>query len=669
MNSPGGEVYYAYQLANVAFVHTSSEHAGAGQLAWVQDVADAVGSAPGCDWMVSLCHRPYQAEQYIGDISGWLRDSAMAVLCGTEKHVLNIGAHHHLYARGQTRDWPAYHIISGGSSWDQYWGQSNEADYDDVQKTIANWTWQLLDFDLDNKTMDARCFAEANVRFPEARRWSLDSREIDRFHRKLGRAAPAAPSVLGDFGAPRELPLTLRSSVFESPAGEAHNSSWFQVASDATFANRRIDVIRNVENIFGDTGAPDYEPVDTAAGVDLLELEIAADGLADGRYFARVRHRDANTLWSDWSPAREFEVTGSAFVGEPAIRMDGRVFKPGADLQVHYTGGSGSPTDWIGLYKRGDTPGQVSSTRWSYVPSRGGVITFPGGLPQGHWFAAFFTADGYEEIADRVGFYTGEAPGLETERTTYDEGATVPLSFSGAPGGAKDWIGIFKEGVEPAPGAFQAYEYTGGVAAGEFGFDGLPRGHYYATYLLDDGYLEVSARLRFQVGDRIAELSMPRLTVAPGDPFRVDFTGGPGIAKDWVGLFRAGDEPGAGGLIRHLYVDGRTEGGVTFRIPDLPVGDYYVALFINDSFTEVSNRVSFRVGADVGVKLELEEWDADRGEVQIAWPTLAGRSYRVQTSGDLDGWVDSEIVGGDGGVARRTVRFGVSRGFIRVVLD
>lgn len=39
---PQGELYYAYQMANIAFVHTSSEHTGATQKAWVRSIVDAV---------------------------------------------------------------------------------------------------------------------------------------------------------------------------------------------------------------------------------------------------------------------------------------------------------------------------------------------------------------------------------------------------------------------------------------------------------------------------------------------------------------------------------------------------------------------------------------------------------------------------------------------------
>jgi hypothetical protein len=56
------------------------------------------------------------------------------LLVTSDKYLMHVGAHHHLYHRGQLKNSPTYQIISGGTAWDQYWGMSNEKDFDDVQK-------------------------------------------------------------------------------------------------------------------------------------------------------------------------------------------------------------------------------------------------------------------------------------------------------------------------------------------------------------------------------------------------------------------------------------------------------------------------------------------------------------------------------------------------------
>ncbi len=663
-----GEAYYAYQMANIAFVHTSSEHTGAVQKAWVRSLVDALKDDTTTDLCVSVVHRPYQAEQYIGDISGWFRSEIMPILAETDKHVLNIGAHHHLYARGQTREWPVYHIISGGTAWDQYWGQSSESDFDDVQKTIAHWAWQLLDFDLAARSMDVTCYAEANVKLPAATRWNYHSRVIDQFHRRLGLEAPGQPSLTNVITGPVMLPLELASSPYQTTTSEVLNSTWFQVAADAAFTNLKIDRIRDAENLFGDTGAPLYEPVNRHAGLDLLRYPIAS-GLADGSYFARVRHRDANASWSDWSGALTFAVTGSPDIVDPGLTLTKRIYAPGEIVTAAFEGGPGNATDWIGIYPSpipggGNPDGTPASTDWKYVSGSrtagasgitSGSLAFAPGTPlaQGLWAAWFLANDGYTPIVPQVEFYVGTAAVLTPDKAAYDEGDIVEITYSGAPGGSLDWIGLYPIGRNPGAGSPSVqWKYTP-TADGTVSFPGLPKGFYYAVFMLNDGYFELSERVRFAVGSLIATISTAKETITAGEDFVVDFTDGPGIPKDWIGIFKEGDDPGLDVLTAYEYFGGATSGSVTFKLPDLPPGNYFAAMFTNDSYTEVSNRLPFVVAPPE--VFPLEQAHLAGNEIFLRWKTEPGRTYIIQRSTLLNGWTDIRTVLAEGALYETTL--------------
>jgi hypothetical protein len=610
--SPGGEAYYAYQLANVLFMHFNSESMpvaaegiGNVQKQWAQDIINAAKLDTSVEFIISLSHRPYQAEQYVGDISNWFRTEVMPILAQTEKHTLNIGAHHHLYARGQTRDWPIYHIISGASAWDQFWGQSTEIDYDDVQKTIANWAWQLIDFDLDNRDMKVECYAEANVRFPESTRWTTqayNSRLIDSFHRRFGIAAPNAPSITNSAssapGQPNNvtLPYVLHSSAFSSAAiTEVLNSTQFQVSVDVAFSSLLIDRIRDVENLYGDTGAPNYEPVNVNAAVNVLDYTIAPNSLPDSRYYARVRHRDSNAVWSAWSPAYEFNVSGSAAAGT-SLSLAKSVYAPGEDIQVSYQRPPSASADWIGFFRDGESPANTLPTSRQHATGGAGTRIFKMDLFTGLWFAGFFGNNGTSEIAPRVPFFVGTTVELASDQTSYGEGASPTISWSNAPGGAQDRIAIFLVGESPAS-ATPALVLPARSSNGTRVIAGLAKGFYYATFLVGGTTYELSTRAGFAIGTLIAQVSMASATVAVGQSFTVTFSGGPGIPKDWIGVHAAGTTPGLSPLLAYLYFAGATAGSVTFSLLDLPPGDYFVSMFTNDSYTEVSNRFNFTVVA------------------------------------------------------------------------
>lgn len=591
------ESYYANQVGRVLFVHLNSQTTSAAQETWLRSVVAAADQDSSVDWIISLLHHPYQAEQYVGDISQTFRNSWMGILSASRKHALNIGGHHHLFARGQTRDQPVYHMISGGTAWDQYWGQSNEQDFDDVQKTIANWAWQLIDIDVANRTMKVDTYSEAHPIVYRTQGFNYHSRLIDSFTRRLGEAGPQQPSLLNAIGGAVSLPYTFNSSAFASTTGAVLNSTQFQISRDAAFTNLAVDRIRDFENIYGDTGAPLYEPVDIHKNLNILNWTVPAYGLSNGTYHVRVRHRDNNAEWSAWSAAKTFTVTGSTN-GAPALHVTKSIYNAGEAVAVTYTNGYGNTKDWIGIYRHNQTPGGGSAAvKWAYVGGSGnslvnGTIPFPG-LANGEYYATFLANDGYTEIAPRVSFFVGGQTTLSIPKTEFAVGETVGVSWSGAPGGSKDWIGIYRAGDTPGPVPSTKWQYTP-AAAGTVNFTGLGRGYYFALFMLNDKYFPVSQRVAFSVGDPPGSLSMPVTTLAPGEDFTVNFSNGPATPKDYVGIFKKGETPGVDVLTDYLYVGGKGTGSVKFTT-DLPVGEYFLSLYINDSYTEVSNRANFVV--------------------------------------------------------------------------
>jgi acid phosphatase type 7 len=667
--SPGGDTYYSNHVANILFIHLNSEDTSATQTAWVQSLVNAAKTDASVEWIVSLVHRPYQAEQYIGDISTWFRNTIAPILAQTPKHVLNIGAHHHIYARGQMRDWPVYHIISGGTAWDQFWGQSSERDYDDVQKTIANWAWQILDFDLTTKELTVTCYAEAHPKLG----FVYPSKVIDTFHRKFGLAVPEQPSLTNTFSAAVTLPLVLTSSPYSTTSGEALNSTQFQIAADTSFTNLKVDLIRGVENFYGDTGAPSYTPVDIHSGLNILQYTVATGQLPNGTYHSRVRHRDTNVEWSAWSVLKTFTVQGSV-IADPKLTLSKTVLAPNEDFVVTYENGPGLSTDWIGIYPKGIVPdGDPASTTWQYVNSSSritGTRNFTFNLAVGEWFAAFFTNDGYTQIAPPVPFYVGNAQTLTSNKTAYNEGETVQISYNAQPGSSTDWVGVYRVGHVPGSQTSTKYAYVPNTTSvgGSVNITGLAKGFYFAVYFVRDGYFEISPRIAFSVGDEIATVAMSPTTVPFGQDFTVNFSNGPGTPKDYMGIFTAGATPGVERLVTYLYVGGVPNGSVTFT-DDLPAGDYFLALFINDSYTEVSNRINFSVTGGPQMPLNDGLRQGTGNTLVMGVKVKPGTPYRLVHTTDFVDWNTIQSFTGEGLRMEFTIPYNplAPRGFYRVV--
>ena len=668
ITSPDPHRYYAYQVGTTVFIHMDTEQNGTTQQGWVQSIVTAANADANVDFIVAVQHRPYNVELYVGDTSPWIHDTIMPIMAASPKMVLDFSGHHHMYCRGQTHNWPIYHMIAGGSAWDEYWGQSTQQDMDDIQKTVCNWTWSLIDFDLATKKMTVDTYSEGGPLLgtngtTQNTVGYYTSKPVDSYHRQLNLAAPAQPALTVSAPGTIALPYTFHSTNFSTTTAETLNTTEFQVATDSTFTNVQKDVTRDFEDYYLDTGSPNYLPVDQNASVNIKDYTIPANGIPNGSYYVRVRHRDTNVSWSAWSAAVPFTVGGSV-AGTTSLALDKFVYPVGGPIVATYKFGTGLAKDWIGIYKKGDSPGSgtghVASQTFLYVTAvspntlSSGSLTFTKTLTANtEYFAAFFTNDGYTEIAPRVPFYVGATPTLSAAQTALATGATMSITYSGAPGvNGSDWIGVYKVGDTPGPVASTQWYYLSTGASGTMNFPGLANGYYFANYFVNAGYTPIGNKISFSVGTgTITVATISKSAQTYGDTFSVTYSKGPGNLKDYIGIFSAAAVPGGSNpedkLLYYKYPDtlGAAAATVSINAP-LPSGSYKAALFINDSYTAASNFVTFTITDPRPYTVSTVPTSPN--SVKLQWPGQTGVDYLMQTSTDLINWSNVSTVSATG---------------------
>jgi len=483
--------YYAMQQGRVLFLMLSSEHPGSVQKNWAKAVIDAAKDDNSIDWIISYNHRPLQAEQYVGDISVWVRDEIMPMLNETEKSVMNVSGHHHLYHRGQLRDYPTYHIISGGASWDQRWGQSTEKDFDDVQKTIDYWPFQLVELNSEERSMYVETYVIGN----EVETFA-SPQLVDSFHRIFGKEKPNKPEIAALPDTDIELPYTFESSPYATSTDELYNSVQFQVASDDAFTDLEFDLIRDYENIFGKHSG-NLQLVDLHKNVDIFKQTLKKQDLLNGTHYMRVRHRDRNLAWSEWSDIVTFTTIGGND-GIPAITLNKKLFQVNEIIEISYNFVYGESNQWIGIYTQNKKPGAGSnSDEWAYVTGTSGTKTFTIKNP-GVYYAVIFRDEGYTILDQTELFYVGKIPVLSAELTQYAPNQTIRFEVSNAPALTNDWVGIYREGQIPGP-ADLSIDWKSVSGNGEMTFEGLGEGDYFISYFMQDKYFEPGERLHIQV--------------------------------------------------------------------------------------------------------------------------------------------------------------------------
>ena len=293
------ERYYAYQMANVLFIVLDTELQGTTQQNWATSVINAAGTDANVDWIITTSHRPYQAEQYSNDYSPWYNSNILPVLKTNNKFALHIAGHHHLYSRGQFKDHPGYHIISGGTAWPQYWGDSsNEIDHEETQGSWSNFAYQIIEIDNPNKAMKVQSYSIGSLTTTK------NNVMLDEFHMKRDQAVPNKPSITNTISTNLTLPYTFNSSAYSTTSGEDYNSTQFQISANASFSVLERDVFRNRDNYYGKLDGKKDETKNIGEGAGIFNLTIGTNQLNNGTHYIRVSHRDKSLNWSAWSETK-----------------------------------------------------------------------------------------------------------------------------------------------------------------------------------------------------------------------------------------------------------------------------------------------------------------------------------------------------------------------------
>jgi hypothetical protein len=191
---------------------------------------------------------------------------------------------------------------------------------------------------------------------------------------------------------------------------------------------------------------------------------------------------------------------------------------------------------------------------------------------------------------------------LKADHPTYNINTPITISFGNGPGNATDWIGIYKVG--DIPGTDQSTDYlyvngtqtpTVGISTGSVTFPAgvNVQGKYWVGFFENDGYTILMTD-SIQVLDTLPRVTINKKIFGLGDSIIATFKNGPGNPTDWIGIYHAGEIPGAPGVYSTLwfYVNGTQgatdsirNGTIIFDTGLSDVGPYYIGFFLNDGYT------------------------------------------------------------------------------------
>ena len=280
---------------NVGFI--SANGGKQKQLTWLQGVLDDACANGDIDFVFVQLH-PFHSEMwlpgeepYTGDVIPMLENFSTSC----DKPSIHFYGHTHGYARGQSKEHKhlMVNVASAGGALDKWDG--DDRDYEEYSKGFEEYGFVYLEVDAgDEPKFTLKRITRGspgNIKDNELQDSIVVYKNNNKPTTPIG-IRPIDTDVSTDC-------IVLEASLFNSDEGNTlHGEAQWQVATDCnSFNNPVADVWKNYENW--------YFNENTQANDDLTDQEIT--GLAgNSDYCWRVRYRDRNLRWSDWSEPLSF---------------------------------------------------------------------------------------------------------------------------------------------------------------------------------------------------------------------------------------------------------------------------------------------------------------------------------------------------------------------------
>ena len=293
---PEKERYYSFKYGRVLFASVNSIYHSKKQLEWFDSLLSDAEKDSRIDWVIVYTHRPGHTENYPHGGEKYVQDHIIPIMSKYSKSEILTYGHSHAYERGQVTD-ANFRLLQnggGGAELGRWKFDQDQQDYSEIQRTNDYWSYTIVDIDITNKKYEAKSYSLGNSDR------IMNNELFDSFFRDKANETPPQKPIAITNGV-QSYPILLRASKYSGIYDIL--SSQFQVTSEkGNYNGFGVDCKRDFENIYFDSGAPDFIPIDKNRGVNLTKLLLKNIKFETGKeYWWRVRYRDKNLQWSEWS--------------------------------------------------------------------------------------------------------------------------------------------------------------------------------------------------------------------------------------------------------------------------------------------------------------------------------------------------------------------------------
>jgi hypothetical protein len=283
---------------------------------WLDSRLNLAEQDASIDFVFVFFHHPPMSELWIVGGTDYVQNRLLPVMEKyTKVQEIHYG-HTHGFERGTiTSDTPGgdFRMICGGGGGGPLdpWVEGENKDYNEFHVCISNYFFQILEIDIANHSFLNSVYSLGTPGDPK------NNELLDVWHKSKNQASPGTPVIESiEWSNENVVINTSRFSGIDSIM-----SVQYQVIDSSASPQVIIDSITNWKNIYGID--QNSLPVDLNQNINLYQSKISASKLSkESEYFFRVRYRDQNLKWSNWSDLARFTTLGT---GENQVIQTGYI--------------------------------------------------------------------------------------------------------------------------------------------------------------------------------------------------------------------------------------------------------------------------------------------------------------------------------------------------------
>lgn len=304
------ERFWSYRVANTLFIGLNSNASSyfTMQKIWLDQILTQAEADTTIDFVFVVSHHFSITELWGEGITfepervQFITNSIYPILKKYSKVIQHSYGHTHGFERGTIDIETAnsnggFRIVCGGGGGGatDRWGVYQNTDFPNIQISLDNYFFQLIEIDVANKTFESSMYSLGNSSK------SRNSVLMDKWYKKLNQPPPENP--VAGFPTIDSANITFNTTKISS---DSLMSVRIQISDNENFISSVMDTIINWKNIFGVDS--NFDPIDLNKGLDLTKLSFPSKRFISGeKYFYRVKYRDHNMKWSGWSNVPSFD--------------------------------------------------------------------------------------------------------------------------------------------------------------------------------------------------------------------------------------------------------------------------------------------------------------------------------------------------------------------------